>query len=147
MGWDSYLHLFAVNVQTGAVSEVISKYVGFEKGPILWERSDGEMFVPTDNGMVLRMAQIEGKWKEVGHSVRPQLKNGVAQDVIIGTNLLVGINEDVRTPPDLFVYDTKTAEVVLLTDLNPEYRDVSLGKIETVHWTNKYGVRCEGQLM
>ncbi len=146
-GWDSYLHLFAVNVRTNVVSEVISKYLGFNKGTILWKKSDGEMFVPTDNGMVLRMKQIDGVWKEINRSARPSLKNGEAHDVIVSGNVLIGINEDIQTPPDLFIYDAKSVQTVVLTDLNPEYRDIFRGDIEKLNWTNKYGVPCEGQLI
>jgi len=145
--WDSYLHLFAVSVKTGAVSEVLSKYLGFNKGPILWKRSDGELLVPADNGIVMTMKQIGGTWREVDRSVPPSLKKGEVHDVTMRATVLVGIKEDIQTPPDLFLYDTKAAQMGLLTDLNPEYREIALGKIETVHWTNRYGVPCEGQLI
>ena len=145
--WDSYLHLFAVSAKTGAVSEILQKYLGFSKGRILWKRSDRELLVPADNGTVLTMKQVGHRWMEVDRSFPPSLKNVEVHDVTMTANRLVGIREDIQTPPDLFVYGGEANRMVILTDLNPEYRGIELGKITALHWTNAYGVPCEGQLI
>lgn len=146
-GWDAYLHLFAVDAKTGDVSEVLSKYTGFGNGRISWKRSDGDLLLPPVNGMIQRMKRVHGKWRQVDGGVLLSLKDRQMHDAVMTHHGLIAIEEDIQTPPNIIVGSGKAGKPVPLTDWNPEYRDIALGKVERVQWTNKYGVPCEGQLI
>jgi dipeptidyl aminopeptidase/acylaminoacyl peptidase len=46
----------------------------------------------------------------------------------------VTLEQDVNTPPKLYVSDPKSHEKVLLLDLNPQFEDLQLGRVETIEW-------------
>jgi dipeptidyl aminopeptidase/acylaminoacyl peptidase len=47
----------------------------------------------------------------------------------------VTMEEDANTPPRVFVFDPETGQKALLLDLNPQFSDLDLGRVETVEWT------------
>jgi dipeptidyl aminopeptidase/acylaminoacyl peptidase len=49
----------------------------------------------------------------------------------------VAIQEDINTPPKIYVSDPQTQRKVLLMDLNPQFKDLEFGKVEIVEWTDK----------
>jgi dipeptidyl aminopeptidase/acylaminoacyl peptidase len=60
---------------------------------------------------------------------------------------VVGVSETTMDPPNLFTLNLKSREWTLLTDLNPEYREIQLGKVERIQWANRYGSQCAGFLI
>ena len=58
----------------------------------------------------------------------------------------VALVEDSNTPPKLFVSDAKTHKQSLLLDLNPQFAQLSFGKVETVRWKATDGKEVQGGL-
>jgi len=144
---DSYLHLFTVDVGTGVVSEVLHRYKGFEGSDVFWSRRDEAISVPLSDGVIVELDPSPGGWKEVSRrslAFEPDVK---LQGISRTGSVAVGIKESISTPPNLVIRDLKKGETHLLTDLNPQYRDIALGEVGRIEWANKFGVRCWGYLI
>ncbi len=50
-------------------------------------------------------------------------------------------------PPEVALLDVATGETRTLTALNPEYRNISLGKVRELSWTNALGYETNGYLI
>jgi Tol biopolymer transport system component len=46
----------------------------------------------------------------------------------------VDLEQDINTPPKLFVIDRTTHEKALLLDLNPQFEQLQFGRVETIEW-------------
>jgi dipeptidyl aminopeptidase/acylaminoacyl peptidase len=59
------------------------------------------------------------------------------EDVQAGTQappLNVTLEQDLNTPPKLYVSDRKREQKTLLLDLNPQFKDLDLGVVKTIEW-------------
>jgi len=145
-------HLFAVDVKSGNVTKVVHRDSGqpgnlkfHSDGPLVWKNSD-EMVVQTGDNGFAKMKMSGGIWQESGRIAIPQdnlFRSLFASD----GHVLVGVSQGLTIPPDLFVQDIKSGQTALLTDLNPEYRGISLGDMEKIEWTNRFGSGCTGKLI
>jgi len=46
----------------------------------------------------------------------------------------VSLEQDVNTPPKLYVTDSKSHQKTLLLDLNPQFSELEFGRVETIEW-------------
>lgn len=60
--------------------------------------------------------------------------------------LRVTLREGINSPPELVAEDPKTKQIATLMDLNPQFRHLKLGRVETVRWQTREGKFGEGQL-
>ena len=140
-----FRHVFIVDVATGTTTMVLKREDPklWNDLPVWWSRSDGPMIVRrTDNSFAI-FAMQKQQWKEI---TRFDLwkDEGFLSSLASDGELLVGVSQTSKIPPDLFVYDVKNMEARFVTDLNPEYRGIQLGRVERVEWTNRYGSECAG---
>jgi dipeptidyl aminopeptidase/acylaminoacyl peptidase len=63
----------------------------------------------------------------------------------VETQTEVSLDENINTPPKIYVTDKKTQQKVLLLDLNPQFADLQFGKVETIEWESS-GVAFVGGL-
>ncbi len=77
------------------------------------------------------------RWKEI--SVKPEDSAG-------GAPIEVTLDEDMNTPPKIFVSDPKTKRRSLLLDLNPQFADLRFAKVEPVSWKATDGHEVVGGL-
>lgn len=68
------------------------------------------------------------KFRKISKEEVPQPQAPVSQ-------LDVTLEEDPNTPPKIFVRDQKTNKKAMLLDLNPQFGELQLGKVETIEWT------------
>jgi len=59
--------------------------------------------------------------------------------------LNVTLEQDLNTPPKIYVSDQKRVQKTLLLDLNPQFSDLDLGMVRTIEW-NADGVEMLGGL-
>ena len=57
------------------------------------------------------------------------------------------IRENATTPPELVRVDTRDGSVLLLAQINPEFRNIKLSPATKREWTNKYGDPAFGHLI
>ena len=58
----------------------------------------------------------------------------------------VTLEEDITTPPLIYVRDFRTGQKVLLFDLNPQFQQLMFGRVETVEWKTADGGTSKGGL-
>ncbi|HEV2396208.1 MAG TPA: prolyl oligopeptidase family serine peptidase [Candidatus Sulfotelmatobacter sp.] len=148
-----FQHVFAVDVESGAVSKVLQREGG-EPGnikfwkdlPLFWKRSAGPMLVRAGDNSLVWVTKVQGSWRETKRFDVLQGEKSISSLTSDGS-FLVGVSQTRMIPPDLFVFDLSKKQVGILTDLNPEYREISLGQIEEISWSNRYGSDCKGILI
>jgi dipeptidyl aminopeptidase/acylaminoacyl peptidase len=145
-----FQNVFTVDIRTGAVVIALRRAGGspgnikfMEDLPLSWKRKEGPMLVRADDNTFIWMGMETGRWKETGRFdvwKNQAFLSGLAAD----GRVLVGVAQTPMIPPSLFAYNLKSGQTELLTDLNPAYRSILLGRVEQIDWTNKYGSRCAG---
>jgi hypothetical protein len=148
-----FQNVFSVDVQTGKVTRVLRREGGepgnikfMEDLPLSWKHKQGPMLVRASDNSFAWMEMRDGVWKETQRFdlwKGQKFLSGVASD----GHVMVGAAQALMVPPDLFAYDVPTGHATLLTDLNPEYRNILLGHVEPIEWTDKYGSKCKGFLI
>lgn len=148
-----FQNVYSVNVQTGKLTRVLQREGGepgnikfMEDLPLDWKHQQGPMLVRDSDNSFSWMQMQDGVWKQIQHFELwngKKFLSGLASD----GHVLVGVAQALMVPPDLFAYDLHSGQRKLLTDLNPEYRSILLGRVEPLDWTNKYGSRCKGFLI
>src|SRR5262249_4178108 len=68
-----------------------------------------------------------GKYQSVTSEAWPKT-------VATSPELEVTLQEDLNTPPKLYVVNSKTKEKALLLDLNPQFSALNFGKVQSVEW-------------
>ena len=146
-------HVFSVDERTGKVARILSRDSGVPGNsrfandtPLWWNGSDGEMLVRSGIDQFVRMSKIHGEWKEVNRFEIPDHSSFVSSFTSEG-NVVAGISQSLTIPPDIFVVDIKAPRMTLVTNLNPDYSSITLGHIERIEWTNRYGSHCKGMLI
>jgi dipeptidyl aminopeptidase/acylaminoacyl peptidase len=148
-----FSHVFVVDLKNGQTVRVLSRdsqepgNPAFEQDtPMAWERGNGEMLVRADEQTLVRMTFENGTWKE---SNRFKLGDGETFGSSISSDgrKVVAIYQSPMISPDLSFSDLKTKETKILTDLNPQFKDIQLGQIESIAWKNKYGSTARGLLI
>lgn len=143
-------HLFAVNVVTKQVSEILRPDEAADLPSIVsWKRAGEGLLIELNRGNVgARQMVLEGdEWKE--ERSLPELSGlNLTSSATTDGRLFVGIRENSKHPPDLwFVDSVAMGEATQLTDLNPSVSSFELGDLEDIRWKNKYGGSLEGKLI
>jgi dipeptidyl aminopeptidase/acylaminoacyl peptidase len=60
---------------------------------------------------------------------------------------IVAMGEGPMTPPNLFAIDAVSQSLRQLTDRNPEYARLQLGRVDRLVWKNRYGSTSKGWLV
>lgn len=146
-------HLFAVSAKTGTASKVLSRDTGQPgnpkfglDGPIFWRRSTGEMIVRSDDQLFVRIEWKDDQWRK-GEEYYVTEDHRYGSSFTSDGRSLVGVSQSPTLPPDIFLTNLKTTKTILLTELNPEYRNITLGQTENIDWFNRYGSKCAGLLI
>jgi len=125
-----------INVATGSFTRISDRHLQVTKG-----MDDGGRIVlrsPSHNANVLvAFEKAEGLWKEV-------LASGLAE--YGNLPLTVTLEENLNTPPDIYVRDSKGNRRTLLLALNPQFADIELGTAEPVTWRATDGHEVAGVL-
>lgn len=143
--WDSFLHLFVVDVKAHTVSEAFHRFKGYVGSNIAWGGTS--LLVTQETGELIRLEQSSGGWKEAGRWDLFTDPSMHTQGISNSGRLAVGVQEDISTPPNLVVRNLINHQTHVLTDWNPEYRNFALGDVEKIRWVNKYGIDCSGYLI
>jgi dipeptidyl aminopeptidase/acylaminoacyl peptidase len=140
-------HMYTVDVQSGIVSQVLPDFSKEEEVPISWKQAEGEMILRLDPKTYVRMVRDGTAWKEIAR-FSSSATSSIGDTAVTGSaGVMVGVYENTAAPPELFMQRIGSDESLILTDLNPELRTVSLGKIEEIEWTNEYAAHTSGYLI
>lgn len=150
-----YTHLFSVDVKSLQASLVMSQPTNwYQNDTLFWPVAAGQMLVQETADSLGWFAPGDAGWRQESESRLPfgpvELRAGVFVAPLNASSdgrRVVGVLENVSTPPDLFVHDVASAETSVLTDLNPVYRNLELGKLENMQWMDDLGFRNTGYLI
>ena len=153
--FEHYTHLFSVSVDSLQTSVVIQQPTNwYQNDTLFWPQASGNMLVQETTESYGWFAPENSSWKRKSESRLPfgqiELRAGVFLAPLNASSnghVVVGVRENVSTPPDLFIHDLATARTKVMTDLNPGYRDLKLGEIESLEWTDDLGFRNTGYLI
>ncbi|WIO73615.1 hypothetical protein QP938_09950 [Porticoccaceae bacterium LTM1] len=79
--------------------------------------------------------KIEGQWKAFSNEVMPEQR------------LMVEVAEDLNVPPNLLARDAVTGNERIVTDLNPQFRELSFGETEVYRWKDKNEIEWEAGIV
>jgi len=153
--FEHYTHLFSVHVKSLETNQVIQHPANwYQNGTLFWEKASGRMLVQETSGSYGWFVRGNPGWHQQSELRLPfgpvELGSGVFLSRVNTSSdgrKVVGVLENVRTPPDLFIHDLGSSGTSVLTDLNPEYRNLKLGGIENVEWTDDLGFHSTGYLI
>jgi len=155
--YESYTHLFSIKAVDDSVSEVLRNPSNYYSNTVLyWKIGSEKMLTWKDGRSYSWRRPGNPEWNEISESrlswedmqVRTQTTTFArnALGVSDGTSV-VGFFERPMTPPDLYIHDLKRGTTNILTDLNPEYRGISLGSVEQISWRDSFGFEDRGLLI
>jgi dipeptidyl aminopeptidase/acylaminoacyl peptidase len=137
--------LFWVNVDSGEVEAVLRHVPSHHEGPLFW-RNDGDIIVRVPGDEVTRLHREKGAWKEIGR-VKLPAREGDQFDWLSSDGVtIVGVHDALAVPEDLFTYQSPQKSIRILTDLNPELRQVKFSPIKDVGWKTDEGLEISGLL-
>ncbi len=137
--------LFWINVDSGKVEEVLRNVPDHHDGPLYWQK-DGDVIVRSASATIARLRRYNDAWREVDHLTAAQKEGDRFLYMVSDGKEIIGTREAVNTPRDLFVYGPGQVRLRLLTDLNPQLRELRFAPVETVHWTTASGLNVSGLL-
>jgi dipeptidyl aminopeptidase/acylaminoacyl peptidase len=131
-------HSFAVivNIETRSFAKLTAKDVVVSR----WDaESHGVFFRGNSGAPAAGTAFIEsgGGWVEEAGSREAPSRQALP---------VVTLEQDLNTPPKLYVADSGLTRKSLLLDLNPQFADLELGRVEAIKWRATDGHEVEGGL-
>lgn len=108
---------------------------------IEWNRVTGELRLLVRGSDVVRYEKRDAGWYELGRE---------AADVALSTapdgRSQVVLRQDLNTPPNLVLIDRVTGRETVFTDFNPQFRQLSFGRVELLQWVASDGRDWSGDL-
>jgi dipeptidyl aminopeptidase/acylaminoacyl peptidase len=147
-----FQHVFIADATTGTATNILHREERGAPGSFtLWSDfpiwiSSNQMLVRVNGRALTWMENKGGEWEQRDLLDLPAALGSVSFLTSDGRKL-VGVSQSTMNPPDLFLFDLKSKQATLLTDLNPEFREVQLGQVERLEWSNRYGSRSAGLLI
>ncbi len=121
-------------------------YAGIELTP------DGELIIKRQVGSSYQSKKLfddkfykrhNGQWTK-----SPSIQNEQhGKDLNVPSQLVLSIKQYLNTPPDIFALDKNTGQEKQLTDLNPQFRELTFGRVVPFQWTDKAGDHWEAGLV
>jgi dipeptidyl aminopeptidase/acylaminoacyl peptidase len=148
----SLQHPFVVDAQTGIFERVLNgedDWPGRKSAddlPLSWNHASGPLLIRTGENSFAWMTQQDGLWKKT-HQLSAWKGEKFLSSLSSDGHVLIGVSQTTMIPADLFAVDLRNQQAALLTDLNPNYKNIRLGKVERLEWTNRYGSKCTGFLI
>ncbi len=135
-------HMFAVNVATGEVSEVLRRA---ETTPLAWK--NGDLVIRTSPDELVTLREAAGSWKQVATQKMPFTDAMPYSAISSDGNRVVMEYENVRTAPRLVGLDLHSSHTWNVAELDPQADDLILPQTETVSWTTPSGFTAKGMLL
>lgn len=140
-------HLFAIDARTGAAQRVL------EETPqelLAFDEQARRVVVMLRSGEVVTLRRADpasAAWKEEQRLKLPASGLSNLSAAPGEPRRLVGIHQTTTVPPDLWLLDAQTGDKGALTEINPELKEQTLGRVEKIKWTGSNEVRNWGYLI
>jgi len=126
-----------IKVPSGEIVPISSR----ELRPIEWDPRGGKSLIArassgAERGLVA-FQKGAGSWKEIEF-----IGSGNQQKRAIAVTL----EEDMNTPPKLFVTDLQTGQKSVLLDLNPQFKELNFGRVQSIAFNATDGHKVKAGL-
>ncbi len=128
--------LVEVEIDAGRVT---SLGVGEEWSTIGWDPTHNALLLQSGTGIsrrdgpLARLPRLQEGWGVLSEMGKAEGLNG-RYPIATNGSLVVGVTDDLVTPPDIATYDLDSREISVVTDLNPKLRDRRYGEVEKIFW-------------
>jgi dipeptidyl aminopeptidase/acylaminoacyl peptidase len=139
--------LYEINLATRQTSSVGVGQFG-EWNPLGWMTSEDKLILtrgahPWSGDPERTLATLRrtaNGWKGPEAIRRTESKFDLNPRYDYGTNgrLIVGVKDDLTEPPELAAYDLDTKRTHVLTNLNPQLRELKMGEVTRIRWSGPY---------
>jgi dipeptidyl aminopeptidase/acylaminoacyl peptidase len=136
-------HMFAVDVATGAISEVLHRA---ETAPLAW-RMDGDLVVRNSSDALVTLKEEGGIWRQLSTQQIPFPDTAPYSAISSDGDHVVMEYENTRTAPRLVAFDLHSSHTWNVAELDPQADDLILPQTETVSWTTPSGFTAKGMLL
>jgi dipeptidyl aminopeptidase/acylaminoacyl peptidase len=140
-------HLFAIDAKTGVARRVLKET---PQELLAFDEQARRIVIKTRDGDLVtlrRPAAAASDWTE---EQRTKLPDSALGDLVIApgdTPRFVGIHQTPTEPPDLWILDGKTGRKTEFTEINPELREQTLGRVEKIDWVGSNSAKNWGYLI
>jgi dipeptidyl aminopeptidase/acylaminoacyl peptidase len=140
-------HLFAIDARTGATQRVLDET---PRQLLAFDEQARRIVLMARNGDLVTLRRADtaaGAWQE---EKRIKLPNSGLRDLSAASgdhSRFVGIHQTTTEPPDLWLLDVTTGHKAPLTEINPELREQTLGRVERIQWDGSNAARNAGYLI
>jgi dipeptidyl aminopeptidase/acylaminoacyl peptidase len=138
-------NLFVVNVDTGEVEEVFRNVPDHHEGPLFW-KNDGDVIIRSASNTIARIHRFKDSWREVEDVRVTQREDDRFLYLVSNGKEIVGTHESLSTPRNLFIYEPGESQFRLLSDLNPQLRNLKFAPVTKVNWKSSEGLNATGLL-
>jgi dipeptidyl aminopeptidase/acylaminoacyl peptidase len=139
--------LSEVNLATRQVTSIaLGQYREWD--PLGWSVSKGELILtrsgyPRSGDPEQTLATVRRTatgWEGPNAIAQADSKVDLNSRYYSGTNgrLIVGVKDNLSEPPELAAYDFHSKRTTVLTNLNPQLRDLKLGEVTRIRWSGPY---------
>jgi dipeptidyl aminopeptidase/acylaminoacyl peptidase len=140
-------HLFAIDAKTGAARRVMEET---PRELLAYDEQARRIVLMARNGDLVTLRRtdtVNAAWKEEQRTKLPASGLASLSAAPGDTGRFVGLRQTTTEPPDLWLLDAKTGHKTALTEINPELREQTLGRVEKIAWAGANGVRNSGYLI
>ena len=148
------------NIDTGTITPITHHLVkAAYRGPNSMEDntiSNGQFlqFNMKPNGL-LRIEQVTDHWESLPDKLFVKENREWVQVVAPpkmenpdhSSHLILSIHQGLNTPPEIMARDRLTGRKKIITDLNPQFRNLTFGKTEEIHWIDSKGRKWNAGLL
>ena len=138
-------NMFWIPADREAVEEIAKYVVNHHEPPLAWT-SAGDVIVHVSGATIARFRHGEGTWRQVEQFTIPLPNFHRYAPMASDGEVVLGVYETPVTPPDLFLYDRKTNDARVLTNLNSQLDQATLAPVELIHWKTTAGTDIAGWL-
>jgi dipeptidyl aminopeptidase/acylaminoacyl peptidase len=136
-------HLFAVDVATGAISEVLHRA---ESAPLSW-RMDGDLVVRNSSDALATLKEEGGIWRQLSTKRIPFPDTAPYSAISSDGDHVVMQYENTRTAPRLVAFELSSLRTWTVSNFNPQADDLIRPQSETISWTTPSGFTAKGMLL
>jgi dipeptidyl aminopeptidase/acylaminoacyl peptidase len=140
---DHITHMFAVEVQSGQISEVLERT---ERAPITWTKS-GDIIARDQAGALMTLRRESDHWKNVETSPIPLPDASPYSPLSSDGSNIVMEYESSDIAPQLVAFDRSSSRTRIVAKFNPQVDNLILPKTERISWTTSTGFTAKGLLL
>jgi dipeptidyl aminopeptidase/acylaminoacyl peptidase len=140
---DHITHMFAVDVRTGKISEVLERT---ERAPITWTKS-GDIIARDQTGALMTLRRESDNWANVATSPIPLPEASPYSPLASDGSNVVMEYESSRTAPQLVGFDRSSSRTWIVAKLNPQVDNLLLPETQAISWTTSTGFKAKGLLL